>query len=193
MTTMKFGFSVFSTLLATATSKQLRASDKVQETTAFWERELQGSGNQQFDACGFPLGERRIQILNILRTVSVPATLNSNGTPQKQAADWLIGSDAFFACPGDEKLIQRYVMAVFYYSTDGGSWTTCSAGDGACADTAYLSPVHECDWAGSACDADLCMTEIIFGTYLRTRGIHVCSSRIMLYLSSCSHLPYVFL
>ena len=116
--------------------------------------------------CSLSPVARRTQILDILDDVSDPTLLATAGTPQNSAAEWLIGSDAFTVCPGDTKLIQRYVMALFYYSTEGDSWNTCSQTDTACAiGTSYLAPVNECEWSGSACDAENCMTEIVFGKY----------------------------
>lgn len=64
-------------------------------------------------------------------------------------------------CPGDTKLIQRYVMALLYYSTDGDNWTECSEGDLGCPTNPYLSSENECTWFGNTCDAELCITEIV--------------------------------
>lgn len=60
--------------------------------------------------------------------------------------------------------MQRYVMGLFYYSTEGDDWILCSAGDAGCTtpNTPYLTAVNECEWFGSTCDADLCMTQIVF-------------------------------
>ena len=80
------------------------------------------------------------------------------------AFNWLVDDDAFGICPDDEKLIQRYVMAVFYFSTDGSSWTECGQ-VGGCAGTNFLSGTHECDWAGISCNNDDCVTEMVFGEY----------------------------
>lgn len=82
-------------------------------------------------------------------------------------------------CPNDPNAIQRYVLAVFYYATQGWQWKSCKAPkDFACEgqisqankkcnrmatphfggtrigvnDTnAWLSPTHECTWGGIAC------------------------------------------
>jgi hypothetical protein len=42
--------------------------------------------------------------------------------------DWITIEDEAQLCPNDDNLIQRYIMAVFYYSTDGDRWAECSAG-----------------------------------------------------------------
>ncbi len=51
------------------------------------------------------------------------------GTPQDIALRWLIQIDPYFICPDDPKVLQRYILAVFYYSTDGDDWDECSAPD----------------------------------------------------------------
>jgi len=113
--------------------------------------------------CNLTVTERRSQILSALKSdVSNSTLLNTEGTPQYNAAEWLIGEDDFYVCPDDKKMIQRYVMGLFYYSTEGPSWTSCSEGDISCSGTSYLSAVNECEWFGSACNVDLCITEIIF-------------------------------
>lgn len=113
--------------------------------------------------CNLDPTTRRAQILATLGSgVSDANSLATSGTPQNLAAEWLIDGDDFHVCPSDEKMVQRYVMALFYYSTEGNSWSTCSENDTDCAGTPYLSPVHECEWVGSACNSDQCITEIIF-------------------------------
>lgn len=51
------------------------------------------------------------------------------GSPQDLALQWLIETDPFFVCPQNPKAIQRYILAVFYFSTDGDNWDECSAPD----------------------------------------------------------------
>jgi len=130
-----------------------------------------------------------------MSTVSDPSTFDDPNSPQSKALDWIAYEDAISPplCPnqieegvgctkgGDvNPMIQRYVLAVFYYSTDGDNWTQCSAAsdfsdakavaeaDAACdrvvipfgvpndrvGDTstdAWLGPVNECEWGGVAC------------------------------------------
>lgn len=133
--------------------------------------------------------DRAEQITAIAVAASGPI---ADGSPQDLALDWLINEDALFLCPDDPKIEQRYVLAVFYYSTEGDDWNECSAPDltdpvaiananTACTLTvtpppdifatipltsstdAWLTPVNECEWAGIVCNAnDLCVDRIEF-------------------------------
>ncbi len=49
------------------------------------------------------------------------------GSPQDLALEWLIQTDPYEVCPDDPKALQRYILAVFYFSTDGDNWDECSA------------------------------------------------------------------
>jgi hypothetical protein len=66
-------------------------------------------------------------ILEELSLVSGFADLTDASTAQSKAADWLINHDAARLCPDDETLLERYSVAVLYYSTGGDGWTYCSA------------------------------------------------------------------
>jgi hypothetical protein len=106
--------------------------------------------------------------------VSDAAALSVPSSPQARALQWITDVDTLSLCPDDQNLIQRYVAAVFYYSTEGDNWTQCSAPNdlndpssisGANADCnldikgggggskAWLSPVSECDWGAVRCEA----------------------------------------
>ena len=97
-----------------------------------------------------------------------------------EAFDWLIDIDGMAPCPTDANIIQRYVLAVLYFSTNGDSWTYCSApprdtndengiarANEKCNLTtanatvlfpndvrgtdAWLTPSNECLWGGVSC------------------------------------------
>jgi len=95
------------------------------------------------------------------------------------ALNWMIDEDPMQLCPQDKHLIQRYVMAVFYFSTRGDRWTECSAPpplDGVddvdqamveandqCAiqvtgfqsdSNAWLTGGSECGWGGLGCNEE---------------------------------------
>ena len=144
--------------------------------------------------CNLTPDERATQIRELMSTVSDPATFDDPSSPQSQALDWITNEDAIvpIMCPNQENLgcsrggtinpmIQRYVMAVFYFSTNGDtSWEQCSAPDNVDSDAsvaeanancervvtpfgvandrvgdtstdAWLGPSNECQWGGMAC------------------------------------------
>ena len=140
--------------------------------------------------CGMTQVERRGQISATIATVSKVEDLNMAGSPQNMALDWLINKDAMYSCPEDENLVQRYVVAVFYYSSIGDEWLQCSAPDelenpdsiekanancniedespdGGGTD-AWLTPVSECQWAGLACQRSIgnVLVRIDFGEFV---------------------------
>lgn len=116
--------------------------------------------------------------------ISNPRDFGDTNSPQSLALRWLIDDDSLYTCPDDSNLVQRYVMAVFYYSTSGDEWNECSAptefdsvdaialANDACdilaeepteefdtkaliwGTAAWLTPVSECFWGGVACDED---------------------------------------
>jgi hypothetical protein len=125
--------------------------------------------------CGIPPEERSTQILAVLDTVADPIFLRDPSTIQGKAANWLIGEDELLVCPDDEKLIQRFALAVIYFATNGDAWLQCSANplatdfcgleDPFIGASRFLSAENECEWAGITCDAQLCVTEVEFGAF----------------------------
>jgi len=105
---------------------------------------------------------------NIL-TVSEQALVDDLNTPQGQALTWLIEDDDRLLCPLDD-LIQRWVLAVIYFSTGGDNWDQCSdAGIDLCGSQdpfltkrRFLSSFNECQWAGISCNINSKVTEIEF-------------------------------
>mmetsp|Transcript_21429 Transcript_21429/g.24822 ORF Transcript_21429/g.24822 Transcript_21429/m.24822 type:complete len:433 (+) Transcript_21429:406-1704(+) len=76
---------------------------------------------------GLTMRERAQQLTEIARGAS--GNIMGRNTPQRMALEWLIQFDLFFVCPDDPKALQRYILAVFYFSTDGDNWDECSAPD----------------------------------------------------------------
>jgi len=143
--------------------------------------------------CNLDPDERAAQIQALMETVSDPATFEDPGSPQSQALNWITNEDTIspIMCPNQENIgcsrgglinpmIQRYVLAVFYFATEGDDWDQCSApndlddpaaialadancdrvvtpygvGNDRVGDTstdAWLGPVNECEWGGVAC------------------------------------------
>jgi hypothetical protein len=106
----------------------------------------------------------------LFAVVADPALLRDLDTPQGKATDWLINRDFDQTCPDDEKLVQRWTLAVMYYSTNGDEWDQCSAvGADPCGEEnpflgerRFLSSFNECDWAGIVCNLNGCVTEVEF-------------------------------
>jgi len=134
--------------------------------------------------CNLTPEERREQLTLEAIRVSGPTAPITPGTSQYSALEWLIDEDALYVCPQDAKSLQRYVAAVFYFSTNGPNWTMCSAPEDlsdpasiqeaneACnlgltppplgtdifprisGTDAWLTPVSECFWGGLECNAN---------------------------------------
>jgi hypothetical protein len=117
--------------------------------------------------------ERIAQILAILDAVADEDDIRNNNTPQGLATTWIIDQDEYNICPDNPKLVQRWTLAVMYFSTNGDAWFQCSANPVAIdlcgvqspfeGEDRFLSSVNECEWAGITC-IDACVTEIEFGT-----------------------------
>lgn len=92
-------------------------------------------------ACRYP-----IDLLPFLSSVSFDggAALQSHGTPQNNAYEWLAGEANLEWYNDERKTIQRYVLATLYYSTNGDSW-----GD----NSGWLSDDDECSWYNRADDS----------------------------------------
>lgn len=78
------------------------------------------------NSCGLTPTERREQIEENLSPVSSVLS-NQIPTPQRSALNWIIDDDGAQLCPDDDSLVQRYTLAVFYYSTNGDNWRECNA------------------------------------------------------------------
>lgn len=125
--------------------------------------------------CGISSEQREEQILEILYNHSIRELVDDVNTPQGSATDWLLNDDGLRLCPNEEKILQRWVLAVIYFSTNGDAWFRCS-GNQAAQDLCgfeepfpgrqrFLSAVNECEWAGISC-IDGCVTEIEFGKFI---------------------------
>jgi hypothetical protein len=79
-----------------------------------------------------------------LETISALEDLNTEGSPQRDALIWIAGGDKLSEIDEEiegedlDRLVTRYVLAVFYYSLEGQNWI---ASDG------WLDPQKEvCEW-----------------------------------------------
>ena len=89
--------------------------------------------------------------------MSSPLALLNPETPQFNAFFWLIRMDEAQVCPEEPlHVIQRYVLALLYYSTSGDEWNECNAATSIdpapCAFVRWLDGANVCSWFGVSCD-----------------------------------------
>ncbi|KAL3799057.1 hypothetical protein ACHAW5_004062 [Stephanodiscus triporus] len=140
--------------------------------------------------CNLSPDARTAQIRELMSTISDPVLFDDPTTPQARALEWITNEDTIVPtlCPNNDGLgctndgvnpmVQRYVLATFYFATNGDDWNQCSApenfDDAASVATAndncnrvvtpfgvanervvgtdaWLGPVNECYWGGVAC------------------------------------------
>ena len=112
-------------------------------------------------ACGGSMssGAREKGLLRTLGTVSrFDHLIPSNPpTPQYRAFRWLVDYDGMQLCPGLDAIqfiLQRYILAVLYFSSGGDLWTRCSngtAGSSCPQGGRFLGSNSECLWFGISC------------------------------------------
>lgn len=74
------------------------------------------------------------------------------GTPQFQAASWAADEDSQELSGSDPRMISRYALATFYFSTNGDDWTRCGRGSTNCDEgREWLTASDECDWLAIEC------------------------------------------
>ena len=118
-------------------------------------------------SCSDDTEEERLSAITVeIASTSDVTALQNPISPQARARDFILHTDPLILCSNSPNILQRYSMAVFYYSTGGPAWTYCSADSSKiCTETQgkrYLSNSHECEWYGSTCDENDVMTEIRF-------------------------------
>ena len=123
---------------------------------------------------------RALAFLHLLTTgessLSDPEDLVTLSSPHHMAWTWLTHLDDAVLCPPSSeeetiRVLQRYTLALLYYSTQGSEWTKCNsdranfieADDeedyccfGECHiqqdENRFLSSAHECKWYGIICN-----------------------------------------
>lgn len=72
--------------------------------------------------------------------------------PQFRAADWATNVANLGLSGDDPRMISRYALATFYYSTNGDSWVRCGQESTSCAEEEeWLTGEDECNWFSIAC------------------------------------------
>eukprot|EP00540_Astrosyne_radiata_P001373 CAMPEP_0116833540 /NCGR_PEP_ID=MMETSP0418-20121206/6492_1 /TAXON_ID=1158023 /ORGANISM="Astrosyne radiata, Strain 13vi08-1A" /LENGTH=311 /DNA_ID=CAMNT_0004462999 /DNA_START=224 /DNA_END=1159 /DNA_ORIENTATION=+ len=107
------------------------------------------------EAGGGSFSFRFSQLREVLLDVSGSEPMDIPNTPQMRALDWLANRDEMKLDPFSPNLVQRYVLAVLFYSTSELGWHR---------DLNWLTSAHECDWKGDggvrACSPDRQVTDI---------------------------------
>lgn len=88
-----------------------------------------------------PTSARFALAVERLRSLSGEEELASPGSPQHRAARWISDLDPLQLDIDDPRFEQRYVLALFYYATDGDNWQN---------NQGWLTAQNECWWYGIA-------------------------------------------
>ena len=95
-----------------------------------------------FTICGMDLknGSYQRMALNMITEFASLTYFEDKSSPQHQALCWLLGE---ITGPVDSSIIQRYVLAVMFYSINGDGWTN---------NAHWTSGEDHCNWYGISCD-----------------------------------------
>ena len=107
---------------------------------------------------GITREEREAQLLAEVSEISSPEDLADPESSQFDAFQWLVDVDGAQVCPQDTlDVVQRYVLAVLYYSTSGDGWSVCSAqiaqSPSECNSIRFLDADNVCRWFGLTCNS----------------------------------------
>jgi hypothetical protein len=72
--------------------------------------------------------------------------LHNRASPQRSAFEWL-RSPSNLEDLSEDRILQRYALATFFYSTKGWEWTVASR---------WLSNEHECSWFSTSNSIEVC-------------------------------------
>ena len=114
-----------------------------------------------------PTSVRLDAIVDNLTSVSSENDLQNKSSPQYQAAQWVADEDPLKVAIGNPRLVQRYILAVFYFSTNGDEWLECGRKDPICGgdpnEDSWLSESSECTWLANRCVNGVDVDRIFFG------------------------------
>ena len=107
---------------------------------------------------------RSIDINNVVSSIS---SSDTPGSPQNLAKSWLLNNDtATNACHGTNQILQRFSLAVFFYSTLGSNWFN---------NNFWLGQKGECEWHGVICTNGT-VTSLELGTFDYIFPLFLCLS-----------------
>ena len=72
--------------------------------------------------------ERQLRIFERLSNITDPDLLSDLETPQGQAFNWITREDGLELDVNNPTLDQRYILATFYFATNGDGWDRCYSG-----------------------------------------------------------------
>jgi hypothetical protein len=114
-----------------------------------------------------PTSVRLTDTIDSLKSISNEDAFNDVMSPQYQAAQWVSDEDPLALPIGDAQFVQRYILAVFYFSTNGDEWDNCGRNDPICGgdpdEESWLSEASECVWVGLNCTNNANVDQIFFG------------------------------
>ena len=90
----------------------------------------------------------------VLSQVSNEDDILDTTSPQHKAISWIANDKRMD--PYGPFTVQRYVLALLYFSTNGDSWNKCGISSPECSDNraSFLSDENECSWHGVSCNDD---------------------------------------
>lgn len=105
------------------------------------------------------LTSRQQRMHDLLVKVTDSSILQNSNTPQHQARRWLLFRDSDFSSSDEGQIIQRYVLACFYFATGGGKqkWDEHNWLSG--------SECGETPWKGLSCSNEGEVRAIVLGKY----------------------------
>ena len=86
--------------------------------------------------------KRSVDIFSVISSISTSEDLINIENKRYEAICWLIYDDIKQLKATDPFLIQRYVLALFYLSTNGNNWRSTFG---------FMTASNECDWGGITC------------------------------------------
>lgn len=113
-----------------------------------------------------PTTQHFTEYVEFFSQISSMDDLTTFGSPQYRASRWIYNFDPLLRDLSHPRLMQRYIAAVFYYSTSKGEgWADCFPGDVGCtsdSQQSWLSAYDECQWYGFAeCNEDGFLTRFV--------------------------------
>ena len=86
-----------------------------------------------------PTSLQRDSVISLIQSRIASTSFSNASSPQNQALDWILTDPYSSYELSDDRLVQRFALATFYYSTDGDEWTNHDVDQ-------WLNSTNECLW-----------------------------------------------